>query len=259
MMSPLELVSDNKEHGLHPPEAADSIMPLRVENLAYSVNGQALLKDVSFSIKANTRTMILGPNGAGKSLLLRLCHGLLKPSSGSIRWAVNDARTVKRAQAMVFQRPVLLRRSVAANMSYALALRGVSWRGRKEMITRALDQIGLAHLADRPARVLSGGEQQRLALARAWVLRPQVLFLDEPTANLDPGATRRIEEIVNTIHQNGTAIVMTTHDLGQARRNADNVMFLHQGCLLEHTGAATFFSNAQSVPARAFIAGELLG
>jgi tungstate transport system ATP-binding protein len=191
-------------------------------------------------------------------LLLRLCHGLLSPDAGRIRWALEDPAVLRRAQTMVFQRPVLLRRSVLGNIAYALAAQGVPRRMRRALAEQALAQVGLTDLSHRSARVLSGGEQQRLALARAWALRPQVLFLDEPTANLDPAATRRIEAVIDAIHRDGVKIIMTTHDLGQARRHADDIVFLHRGRLLEHTSAAAFFAQAASREARAFLAGEIV-
>jgi tungstate transport system ATP-binding protein len=158
---------------------------------------------------------------------------------------------------MVFQRPVLLRRSAAANIRYVLYTQGTPRAQRQALVTRALSQAGLLPSARRPARVLSGGEQQRLALARAWALQPQVLFLDEPTASLDPAATRAVETFLDTIHQQGSKIIMSTHDLGQARRLADEVLFLHQGQLLEHTPATAFFTRPQSPEAAAFLDGRL--
>lgn len=236
----------------------DSILPLRLCDVNYGVADKRLLSNISLDLNFGVRTVVMGPNGAGKSLLLRLCHGLLQPTSGRIQWALDDSRMLRRRQAMVFQRPVLLRRSVAANIAYALAAHGVAWRSRRQLTQRALEQVGLAELTRRPARVLSGGEQQRLALARAWALQPQVLFMDEPTANLDPAATRRIEAIIDAIHHSGTKIVMTTHDLGQARRHADEVVFLNGGRVLEHTSAEHFFQKPKTHEARAFLAGELV-
>jgi tungstate transport system ATP-binding protein len=201
---------------------------------------------------------VLGPNGAGKSLLLRLCHGLIRPTAGRIRWACADPARLRRQQAFVFQRPVLLRRSASANIAYALAVAGVPYAERRRRAVAALEQVGLAPLAERPARVLSGGEQQRLALARAWALAPKVLFLDEPTANLDPAATRAIEAVIAAMAEAGVKIVMTTHDLGQARRHADEIVFLHKGRLIERADAARFFACPGTPEARAFVAGELL-
>jgi tungstate transport system ATP-binding protein len=161
-------------------------------------------------------------------------------------------------QAMVFQRPVLLRRSAAANIRHALALAGIRGSAAERRIDDALASVGLAAIAHRPARVLSGGEQQRLALARAWALAPEVLFLDEPTASLDPPSTRAVEAIVERIHMLGTTIVMTTHHLAQAKRLADTVVLLHDGRVAEHTEAATFFRDPRSADGRAFLEGERL-
>src|SRR5215510_7010948 len=174
-----------------------AILPLVVHGLCYEVGGKRLLDSISFRTDAGPRTVVLGPNGAGKSLLLRLCHGLLQPSAGTIAWAEAVPAMAHRCQAMVFQRPVLLRRSTAANITYVLRLQGIPRRQRRAMMIEALEQAGLLPLAPQAARVLSGGEQQRLALARAWALKPQVLFLDEPTASLDPAATQAVEALLD--------------------------------------------------------------
>jgi tungstate transport system ATP-binding protein len=235
-----------------------SILPLKVSELRFAARSSELIKGISFSLGAGTRTVIMGPNGAGKSLTLRLCHGLLKPSSGTIDWAGPDSVGAIKRHAMVFQRPVMLRRTAHANLTHALSVSGLGRSECKARTAAALDTFGLADLADRPARLLSGGEQQRLAIARAWALRPQVMFLDEPTSALDPAATRAIEEMIQAIHVDGMKIVMTTHDLGQARRLADEVLFLHHGRLLEQSQAEQFFAKPQTAEARAFIRGELL-
>ncbi|HUN47531.1 MAG TPA: ATP-binding cassette domain-containing protein [Stellaceae bacterium] len=234
-----------------------SILPLRLEGVGFAAGGTRLLEGISTVLRAGPRTIILGPNGAGKSLLLRLCHGLLVPSEGRIAWSGPDlgAAWLRRRQAMVFQQPMLLRRSARHNVTYALALAGVPRRARTEQAEQALARLGLAGLGDRPARVLSGGERQRLALARAWALRPEVLFLDEPTASLDPAATRAVEAALAAFED--TKIIMTTHDLGQARRLADEVIFLHRGRLLEQRPAAAFFERPESPEARAYVAGGL--
>jgi tungstate transport system ATP-binding protein len=230
-----------------------SILPLRAEGLGFSAGGVAILADLSFTLEAGAPSIILGPNGAGKSVLLRLLHGLLPPSAGRVTWSADPARR----QAMVFQRPVLLRRSVLANTLYPLALAGVAAAERQRRARAALEMVGLAALAGRPARRLSGGEQQRLALARAAALSPELLFLDEPTANLDPAATRAVEEIVAALAARGTKIVMTTHDLGQARRLAGEVLFLARGRLVEQTPATAFFAAPASPEAAAFLRGDL--
>jgi tungstate transport system ATP-binding protein len=233
-----------------------SILPLVLEDVAYAVGGQTLLSDISICIAPGRRLIVMGPNGAGKSLFLRLCHGLIDPSLGRRVWADGSARA--HAQAMVFQRPILLRRSVAENLDYPLALRKLPRAERTRMVQTALARFGLEPLATRPARLLSGGEQQRLALARAWSMRPQVLFLDEPSSALDPSATRSIEQIITEFSAEGMAIVMTTHDLGQARRLAQDVAFLHKGRLIEHGPATAFFASPQTEAARAFLAGDLI-
>ena len=213
---------------------------------------------MTLTLERGSRTILLGPNGAGKSLTLRLCHGLIAPSRGSITWHGGKNNAVRLAQAMVFQRPVMLRRSVYANIDYALSLRKLPRGERKDLVDEALLRAGLKDYARRPARVLSAGEQQRLALARAWALRPQVLFLDEPTANLDPASTRAVEEMITGIDSTGTKIIMTTHDLGQARRLAEEILFLHAGKLLEQVSAKSFFQNPASIEANAYLNGELL-
>lgn len=238
--------------------AAASILPLAVKDLTYEVGGNRLIDGLTFTLAAGPRTVIVGPNGAGKSLLLRLCHGLLQPSAGTLAWSNGAGPDAARHQAMVFQRPVMLRRSVAANVDFALALRKIAKDERRRRVEAALAKTGLADLVRRPARVLSFGEQQRLALARAWALEPQVLWLDEPTASLDPAATRAVEAIINAIHAGGTKIVMTTHDLGQARRLGDEIILLNKGRIAERAAGIDFFERPQSPLSRAFIRGELL-
>ena len=234
-----------------------SILPLTVTGLCYRAGGVAVLSDVSLRIGLRSRNVVLGPNGAGKSVLLRMLHGLLAPSAGRIDWAIDDPSRVRRSQAMVFQRPVLLRRSARDNIEFALRVGGMR-RNLRAAARSALERVGLSSLEERPARLCSVGEQQRIALARAWALRPDVLFLDEPTASLDPTATKAIEEVVTAMHKGGTTIVMTTHDLGQARRIADRVLFLHRGRLVEDAPAGEFFLRPRSPEAAAFTRGELL-
>jgi tungstate transport system ATP-binding protein len=234
--------------------APDTSLPLRAEGLGFAASGVRILSDVALTIEAGAPTIVIGPNGAGKSVLLRLLHGLLAPSEGRVTWAGQAARR----QAMVFQRPVLLRRSVLANAAYPLGLAGVARAEREARAREALALVGLGELADRPARRLSGGEQQRLALARAAALHPEVLFLDEPCASLDPAATKAVEEIVARLAARGTKIVMTTHDLGQARRLAGEVVFLHRGRVAEQAPAAAFFAQPAAPEAAAFLRGELV-
>ena len=224
------------------------ILPLRLEGVSFL----SVLQPLSLAIEAGPSTIILGANGAGKSVLMRLMHGLLPPSTGTVSWSGTDAR---RKQAMVFQRPVMLRRSALANVRYALEVAGVADADR--LAADALNEVGLRQAAHRPARILSGGEQQRLALARAWALHPEVLFLDEPTASLDPTATREIEAVIRAFDAAGTKVIMATHNLGQARRLGDEVIYLHQGRVVERASIERFFSQPATPEAAAFIKGEL--
>ncbi|MFG0316353.1 MAG: ATP-binding cassette domain-containing protein, partial [Planctomycetota bacterium JB042] len=205
--------------------------PLTLEAVRFVRSGRALLDDVSFSLERGPVTVVLGANGAGKSLLLRIAHGLLRPTSGRV--------TAVGAQAFVFQRPVMLRRSALQNVEYPLAVRGVERRERRRLAATTLERVGLAGAAAQSARTLSVGEQQRLALARAWALDPELLFLDEPTASLDPTATTAIEEILRSIHAGGAKIVLVTHDLGQARRLGGDVLFLDRGRLVVASTTST--------------------
>ncbi len=233
---------------------AVSILPLRLTGVGYAPGGAALLDDVSLTVRSRRRLVVLGPNGAGKSLLLRLCHGLIAPSAGRVDWA--SPELARRRQAMVFQRPVLLRRTVRGNLEHALGARGFGRGAVRTRTDAALARFGLAAIAGAPARRLSGGEQQRLAIARAWALQPEIVFLDEPTASLDPGAARAVEAMIGALGEDGITAVMTTHDLGQARRLADDVAFLHRGRLLETASVARFFEAPVTAEARAFLRGE---
>jgi tungstate transport system ATP-binding protein len=232
-------------------------LPIVASHVDVLRRGARVLDGVDVTIAPRERTFILGANGAGKSTLLRILHGLIVPTRGSVAWGESGAARPSN-QAMVFQRPVLLRRSAAANVRHALALAGVRGDAARLRAYNALASVGLAHAGNRSARVLSGGEQQRLALARAWALDPDVLFLDEPTASLDPAATRAVEDIVAGFHARGTTIVMTTHHLPQAKRLADSVVFLCEGRVTEHTEAATFFECPRSAQARSFLEAERL-
>jgi tungstate transport system ATP-binding protein len=227
--------------------------PLRVEarDLTVVLGGVTALDRLDLVLEPGVRTAILGANGAGKSVLLRALHGLVAPTSGRVEWS-RQAR-----QAMVFQRPVMLRRSAFANITYALSVNGITEPERSSRAMAALERVGLGSIASRPARVLSGGEQQRLALARAWSLAPEILFLDEPTASLDPGAAAEVERIVASFATEGRRIVLTTHNLGQARRLADEIVFIQAGRIVEKTPADRFFEQPASDEARQFLKEEL--
>jgi tungstate transport system ATP-binding protein len=238
--------------------SADGALPLAFEGVSFEADGVARLDGVSFEIGRAPLTVVLGPNGAGKSLLLRIAAGLLAPSRGRVRWLGPAGENAAQRPAVVLQRPVLLRRSVRANLDYALSLRGVPRRVWPARRARALETAGLAGFEGRAARRLSVGEQQRVALARAWCAGAEVLLLDEPAAALDPGATGALEAAIRGVRDAGARIVIATHDLGQARRMADAVLFLHHGRLLEHAPAAEFFRAPRSIEAQKFLNGEIL-
>lgn len=231
------------------------MFPLVLDGLCFGTADAHIIDRISLTLEGGRRTVILGANGAGKSVLMRLMHGLLTPTAGVIRWGGSTARPSR--QAMVFQRPVMLRASALANVAYGLKLAGVPLAQRMERAHEALHRVGLSALAHRPARVLSGGEQQRVALARVWALAPKVLFLDEPTASLDPAATAEVERVVMEIAANGCTVIMTTHNLGQARRLAEDIVFIERGRVTEKSLAERFFQQPASPQALAFLKGEL--
>jgi len=266
---------DDSRMGRNPPpiepetsvaQSADSgpdtrVTPLRGEGLSLARGGRRLLDCIDIELYGRGVLAVLGPNGAGKSLLLRVLAGLIAPDSGSVLWAgcaPDRARATRLG--FVFQKPVLLRRSVLANVEYALASlpRNLSRSGRRQRAFEALEMADLGALARSPARVLSGGEQQRLAIARALSLRPELLLLDEPTANLDPAQTQHIESLLIEARNRGTGIVLISHDREQARRLADEVLFLHGGSVDERTPAGEFFRSPKSAAARAYLDGRLV-
>ena len=232
-------------------------LPLTLKNVTYYSDGKELLR-CNVTISEGPNTMVLGPNGAGKSIFLRVCHGLLKPTEGQVEWTGKEKDANNPNQAMVFQKPIMLQRTAEANLAYGLKLRKAKKDVIKQRVSQVLQRVGLTEAAKQLATSLSAGEQQRLALGRAWVLEPDVLFLDEPTANLDPGSTAEVEVIIQEIKKSGTKIVMTTHDLGQARRLGGDIIFLYGGTLKEHSPAEKFFDSPETKEARAFLNGEIL-
>jgi tungstate transport system ATP-binding protein len=232
-----------------------SAMLVSVQGAAVRFGAVTALVDVHFTLQAGERVALVGANGSGKTTLLRVLHGQLA-HEGTRRVPV-DATGREPAQAMVFQRPFLLRLSVWNNLMVALWLAAVPRAARAERATLALARVGLAEQRDRPARVLSGGQQQRLALARAWAVRPRLLFLDEPTASLDPGAKREVEQLIAGFAQEGMAVVMSTHNLGQAKRLATRVVYLEGGRVIVDLPTATFFNQSLPEPAASFVKGEL--
>ncbi len=234
-----------------------SDLPLTLEDVALSARGVAIVHDLNVRIGAGAPTVLVGPNGSGKSTLIRLAMGLIAPSAGRIVWGGRPESDGYR-RAMVFQRPVMLRRSAVGNVAYALAAVGVGRETRAARAAELLAQVGLTHVAARPARRLSGGEQQRLALARALARDPEILFLDEPTASLDPAATKAVEDIIRAVAQSGVKIVMATHDLGQARRLAGEIVFMLRGTVHECIAAERFFTAPATPEAAAFTRGDLV-
>jgi tungstate transport system ATP-binding protein len=223
------------------------LLPLELRRLSYEANGKRVINHLDLTIDEPGVTVVMGPNGAGKSVLLRLMHGLIAPTGGEVFWGGKRLdRELKRRQAMVFQKPVLLRRSAAANIWHALGLRGIARGDRAIRVGEALKLAGLENCAATPARVLSGGEQQRLCLARALSLEPDILLLDEPTASLDPASTLAIEELLIDAQSRGIKIIVVTHDVGQARRLARDVIFLHHGQVVEHQSTKGLFDQPES-------------
>jgi tungstate transport system ATP-binding protein len=232
-------------------------LPLMLEDVSLLAREVTILDHVSLTFAAGAPTMLVGPNGSGKSSLMRIAMGLNAPSSGRVTYGGrSDVPPVRRA--IVFQRPVMLRRSAAGNLTYALAAAGVPRAERDAAAQDLLDRVGLGALSDRPARRMSGGEQQRLAIARALAKEPEILFLDEPTASLDPAATKATEDIISGIAARGIKIVMATHDLGEARRLGGEIVLMNRGRIVEVADANTFFTSPVTDAARRFVAGELL-
>lgn len=237
--------------------APSSDLPIHFDKAAIVAGAVTILGELTLTIAAGAPTVLIGPNGSGKTTLLRAAMGLLPLTRGRLSWGGRESASPTH-RAIVFQRPVMLRRSAAGNIAYALAAAGVPRAQHPARIDALLNQVGLGAMAKRPARRLSGGEQQRLALARALARDPAVLFLDEPTASLDPAATKGIEDIVRAVAAHGVKVVMSTHDLGQAKRLAGDIVLLHRGRLIEQGDAQAFFAGPQTEDARKFIAGELL-
>jgi len=235
--------------------AQSSDLPIRFAGAGYRAGAVSILCGIDLELAPGPPTILLGPNGSGKTTLLKLAMGLLAPTAGTITFCGRGNPATGR-RAFVFQKPVMLRRTAVANVAYALSAAGRPTE--RSEIARLLAEVGLEALGDRPARRLSGGEQQRLSLARALARDPEVLFLDEPTASLDPASTKAVEDIVTRVAEAGVKIVMATHDLGQARRLAGDVVFLAKGRLIERAPSDTFFTSPSTDEARCFLAGDLV-
>jgi tungstate transport system ATP-binding protein len=230
---------------------------LKLTNVSYSVDGATLLHDISFRQENKGVNAILGPNGAGKSLLLSLIHGVIKPDMGLVTWNGISAQRNKLTRGYVFQTPIVLRRSVRANLAYPLTITRKNTQDHKRAIDEMLKLSHLVPLADQPAASLSGGEAQRMAIARALITKPEVLLLDEPCSNLDPASTKLIEAMIHTFISDGGSVFISTHDLAQAKRLADVVLFIEAGQLLEHGPADGFFAKPATTQAQAYLSGDL--
>lgn len=234
-----------------------SLFPLSVQSATTRRRGKVLVGPVDLELQGQGVCVVIGPNGSGKTTLLRLLHGAARLSSGSVQWACSMPEA-RRRQAFVFQRPVMLRRSVEDNIAYPLIIHGTPRAQARAQAREWADRVGLGDMLDRHAPVLSGGEQQKLALARALIVKPSVLFLDEPCAALDGRAMREIEDILLDAKASGTQLLLSTHDMGQARRLADDVVFMLRGKVHEYGPARAFFKSPGTDQARAFLKGDIV-
>ena len=231
-----------------------SFLPLEIKNLNYSIGSKEILYNLNIKIISDRITVIMGPNGAGKSIFLKILNGIIRPTSGKILWNEKvDESLVLNGQALVFQKPVLLRRSVKANLDFFDKLTNLNNYDKNQL----LKIVDLLDQKNQPARLLSLGEQQRLSLIRALLLRPRLIMLDEPTANLDPASTKIIEDIIISLKEFGIKIIFVTHNILQAKRIADEVIFFDKGKLIEHSNAKEFFSNSKSMKVNNYLNGIL--
>jgi tungstate transport system ATP-binding protein len=233
------------------------ILPLSLTDVVLRRGGRVILGPITLTLAGEGITIVLGPNGSGKTSLLRAMHGLERANEGMVRWQATP-EVVRAAQAFVFQTPILMRRSVVDSIAYPLRLDGVSRAEARAKAAKAAAEVGLNDALDRPVQVLSGGERQKMALARALIRHPQVLFLDEPCANLDGKSTREIEAVLRRARDTGTRIVMSTHDVGQARRLADDVFFIYRGRLHEAGPRDSFFDSPKTPETQTHLNGDLL-
>ncbi len=233
-------------------------LPLIAKDITYEVKGAKLIKGISLEVSSGGTTIILGHNGSGKSLLLKLLHGVITPSSGRIAWNNRTPVANQYWRTFLLQTPTFFKHTVQYNIEFVLRVAGIPANKHKSRCHQALEICGLANLSNRNTYSLSGGELQKLSLARAWVLNPSVVLLDEPTVALDPPSALGFENIIHQFKQSGTKVIMTTHDLSQAKRLADEIVFIDAGKVIEQSQAEKFFSGPQSSQAQNFISGELI-
>ncbi len=230
---------------------------LLFKDVSLRSGGKRLLGPVNVTVSSPGITVIMGPNGAGKSLFLSAAHGLLEDLSGSVTWDGVPAQTSRASRGFVFQTTPVLRRSVSGNIAFPLTARKLGRQARNTLLKKALAAARLTDSAGKPAAALSGGERKRLALARAIVTEPHVVLLDEPATNLDPASTAEFEESLRRLSQSGTKILLSTHDIAQARRLADDILFFAGGELVEQAVAPRFFDHPASSAAGNFLKGIL--
>lgn len=234
-----------------------SILPLTLTKTVAKIGGKTLVGPVDLTINPKGFTIVMGPNGSGKTTLLRLMHGLQRVGAGQVSWNVPE-EAAQCKQAYVFQTPIMMRRTVVDSIAFPLVLRGVKKTKARQQAAEWATRFGLGDALQRSAPVLSGGEKQKLSLARALISKPDILFLDEPCANLDGRVTREIEIILQETQQAGTRIVMATHDMGQAKRLASDVIFMLKGSVHEAATAKDFFNGPQTREAQGFLIGDIV-
>lgn len=232
------------------------ISPIKIKNISILLNDRLILRNINCQINDKSITAILGPNGAGKSLLLQTINGLTPILNGEITYNLRQLDdNIRKQQAMVFQSPTLLRRTVLGNMEF---VNSINKNTNMLDVKSILKKVGLEAFNNKPARLLSGGEKQRLSLARALLIQPKLLLLDEPTANLDPYSLKLIEDLISEENSKGTTIILTTHDMSQAKRLASDIIFINKGEILEQTQAKIFFKEPQTIEAKRYLTGEIL-
>ena len=234
-----------------------SILPLIMKGVCVTKSKKPILNDITIKIATTGFTIVLGPNGAGKTTLLRTMHGLERTSAGTLEWQ-GKSDYIRKKQAFVFQTPIVMRRTVTDNLAYPLILNGMPKIEAREQAQTWAKTIGLGMALEQNAAFLSGGEKQKLAIARALITKPEILFLDEPTTNLDGAATREIEDILHKAHASGTRVIMTTHNIGQARRLATDILFIYRGRLHEISSATAFFEKCKTPESYAFLNGDIV-
>jgi len=234
-----------------------SALPLTVTDAVVRKRGKTILGPISTTLATSGFTIVMGPNGAGKTTFLRLMHGLERPREGSVEYRVTPIEARKHT-AFVFQNPIIMRRTVLDNIAYPLIIAKVGRKQARERAEQWGQKVGLGEMLGVSAQVLSGGERQKLAIARGLITDPELLFLDEPTTNLDGRSMREIETILLDTYEAGTRICMTTHHIGQAKRLAGDVIFIHNGGLCEYGSKDQFFNNTETLEARAFLRGDIV-